>query len=97
MLYRTEANPLTVKNPEKKIFEKSHQKLRLEISGGPLKVKTSISAHLVVENPEKHTFGQNCPKYDATVNILMGPDRLTDYNPHSTNSRVCNWNNHAIS
>ena len=55
----------------KKIFKKFllHQKLRLEISGGPLGVKKSILAHLVVENPEKHTFGQNCPKYDATVKM----------------------------
>ena len=34
---------------------------------GTLGVKKSILAHSVVENPEKHTFGQNCPKYDATV------------------------------
>ena len=41
--------------------------LPLEISGGPLGVKPAIQAHLGVENIEKHTFGQNCPKSDATV------------------------------
>ena len=45
-----------------------YQKLRLEISGRPLGVKKSTLAHLVAENSEKHTFGQNCPQYDATVN-----------------------------
>ena len=46
---------------EKKIFKKLllHQTLRLEISGGPLRVKPAIQAHLGVENPEKHTFVQN--------------------------------------
>ena len=46
-----------------------HQKLRLEISGGSLGVKPAIQAHLGVENPEKHTFEQNCPKSDATVKV----------------------------
>ena len=41
--------------------------MRLEISGGPLGVKPAIQAHLGVENIERHTFGQNCPKSDATV------------------------------
>ena len=36
-------------------------RLRLEISWGPLRVKPAIQAHLGVENPGKHTFGQNCP------------------------------------
>ena len=44
-------------------------KVALEISGGPLGVKPAIQAHLGVENPETHTFGQNCPKYDATVKV----------------------------
>ena len=52
-----------------KVFKKIlfHQKLRLQISGGPLGVKPAIQAHLGVEIPEKHTFGQNCQKSDATV------------------------------
>ena len=51
-----------MEHPAAKIFKffLLHQKLRLE-----------IRAHLVVENPEKHTFGQNCPKSDATVKIFF--------------------------
>ena len=41
--------------------------IMIEISWGPLGDKPAIQAHLGVANPEKHTFGQNCPKYDATV------------------------------
>ena len=80
--------PLPVKHPAKKFFKKFllHQKLRLEISGGPLRVKTSILAHLVVGNTEKHTFGQNCPKYDATVNYFHGAKRKMNY--PFTNSQI---------
>ena len=35
---------------------------------GPFGVELAIQAHLGVENPEKHTFGQNGPESDATVN-----------------------------
>ena len=67
------SHSLPVKHPVKKIFKKFLllQKLRLEISWGPLGVKPAIQAHLGVENPEKHTFGQNCPKSDATVLRLL--------------------------
>ena len=60
---------LPVETPAKKKIKNFllHQNLRLEISWGPLGVKQAIQAHLGVENPEKHTFEQNCPKYDATV------------------------------
>ena len=34
-------------------------------------------AHLVVENPEKQVFGQNCPKYDAAVKKI--DDHVTSY------------------
>ena len=44
--------------------------MRLEISGGPLAVKFRIQGHLGVGKGEKHPLGQNCPKADATINIL---------------------------
>ena len=44
------------------------QKMRLEISGGPLGVKFRIQGHLGVGKGEKHPLGQNCPKADATIN-----------------------------
>ena len=53
-----------------KIFFKKFllaQKMRLEISGGPLGVKFRIQGHLGVGKAEKHPLGQNCPKADATV------------------------------
>ena len=58
-----------MEHPAKKNFKKIllHQKLRLEISGGPLGAKPAIQAHLGVENLEKLTFGQTSPKSDATV------------------------------
>ena len=44
--------------------------MRLEISGGPLGVKFRIQGHLGVGKGEKHPLGQNCPKADATVNVV---------------------------
>ena len=43
------------------------QKMRLEISGA---VKFRIQGHLGVGKGEKHPLGQNCPKADATVNLI---------------------------
>ena len=45
------------------------QKMRLEISGGPLGVRFRIQGHLGVGKGEKHPFGENCPKADATINM----------------------------
>ena len=44
--------------------------MRLEIWGGPLGVKFRIQGHLGVGKGEKHPLGQNCPKADATVNMV---------------------------
>ena len=43
------------------------QKMRLEISGGPLGIKFRIQGKLGVGKGEKHPLGQNCPKADATI------------------------------
>ena len=45
------------------------QKMRLEISGGPLGVKFRIQGHLGVGKGEKHPLGQNCPKADAAIKL----------------------------
>ena len=42
--------------------------MRLEILGGPLGVRFRIQGHRGVGKGEKHPFGQNCPKTDATIN-----------------------------
>ena len=64
-----------------KIFFKNFllaQKMRLEISGGPLGVKFRIQGHLGVGKGEKHPLGQNCPKADATVNINVTLESRTE-------------------
>jgi len=47
------------------------QKMRLEISEGPLGVKFRIQGHSGVGKGEKHPLGQNCPKADATINLWI--------------------------
>ena len=58
-------------NQQLKIFFKNFfflaQKMRLEISGGPLGVKFGLRGHLGAGKGEKHPLGQNCPKADATI------------------------------
>ena len=44
--------------------------MRFEISGERLGVKFRIQGHLGVGKGEKHPLGQNCPKADATVNLI---------------------------